>query len=146
MIVYIHYDPRDGEIVGWQTGGGEPVPISEDYRLLYAENLPDPKRQKIDVATLVMVDKTADEIVAALAPTEHEIRSAVFRTLQATDFLMLPDQDYLTPQKLAAWIAYRKTLRDLSKHDPPLTPAGVLKAWPLDPNGVDAVAHLRDRK
>jgi hypothetical protein len=147
MMMHVHYRQVDGEIVGWETGTLDPTPIGEGTAILYAqlERAPDPLAHKVDVATLEIVEKSAAEKSAAVAPTKRDLETAIFRTLQSTDHTMLPDRDDIAPQTLVAWKAYRKALRNLSKGNPAPTPDAMVAAWPLDPNGNDAIAHLRNR-
>lgn len=145
-MMHIHYRPDDGEIVGWETGTVQPVgPDGTRTIAVQIVGLPDPAKEKIDPSTLVIVEKTSLEKAQALQPTERELKQAVFAALSATDHMMLPDRDDILPQDRAKWAAYRKSLRDLSKGDPRPNAAAMIVAWPLDPDGKDAIENLRNR-
>lgn len=146
-MLHIHYDPTDGKIVGWETGTENALAM-DGLRVLYSQldTPPDPKKHKVDLATLNVVEMSAAEKAEASAPTDVELRQAVFRALQASDHMMLLDRDDIPQQKLASWKQYRKALRDLSKGSPAPTTAQMVAAWPADPDGNDAIAHLRKQK
>lgn len=139
--LHIHYRPSDGEILAWETSE---VPGNADgcERLVVEDHAGgiDPKKQKIDVASLALVDKTEEENRSALVPTEHAVKSAIFRELQHTDSFVLLDRP-MDDELKTRWRSYRQTLRDLSKLE---TPLAMIEAWPTRPDGSDAVKQLRD--
>lgn len=144
--MHIHYCPDDGEIVGWETGTVRPVgPDGTRTISVQIVGLPDPAKEKIDPSTLAIVEKTSLEKTQALQPTDRELKQAVFAALSATDHMMLLDRDDIAPQDRAKWVAYRKSLRDLSKGDPRPNVDEMISNWPLDPNGSDAIENLRNR-
>lgn len=145
--IHIHFDPsRNGEIVSWLTGA-----VLHDYSVSDQSHLRgclvttvevaeghtiniDPKTQRIDVETLELVSKHDDEITHALLPDEFEVKSAILRELEATDFFANPPPDM--PRKgqlLLDWQTYRQALRDLSKLGG--GPVAMVRAWPLRPDG-----------
>lgn len=145
--MHIIYDPVSGEIDGWVTGAIADVAVPDGMSVIAVDldDAPDPKTEKIDTVTLLLVAKNATEQVAANVVTEREVQVAIFVALSSSDSKMLPDRDDISPQDRNKWVMYRKTLRDLSKGDPRPTPAAMIAAWPLDPDGIDAIANLRNR-
>lgn len=144
--MYIHYRPSDGEIFGWETGTVEPVSQNGmSIALVELDAPPDPFRQKIDAVSFTIVEKTAAEKTQSAQPTIDELKQAIFSELSATDNVMMPDRDDISPQDRVKWVTYRKALRDLSKGDPKPTSAEMVAAWPFDPDGNDTIANLRNR-
>jgi hypothetical protein len=86
-----------------------------------------------------LIEKTDAEKAVALLPTLFDVKAAIYAELCATDALMLPDRP-LTEVARTAWSTYRQTLRDLSKL--PGVPE-MTAAWPIRPDGVDAVLRWR---
>ncbi|WP_168195571.1 hypothetical protein [Bradyrhizobium sp. NAS80.1] len=86
-----------------------------------------------------MVEKTAAELALENATRLNEIELLVRGALaHSEEFAMAyrnaPDRD--------AWIAYRQALLDLSK----LSDAdAMVDAWPLRPDGIDAIEGVRAR-
>lgn len=139
MTLFIHYRAEDGEIFGWETssvpterGDLEIVSFPEGSHL-------EPKLQKIDTASLTLVDKTDAEKAAANAPTLRQLQEAVFKELCRTDSFVVPDRP-MTDATRAAWSTHRQMLRDLSKL---ATPADMINAWPTPPDGVDPITNLK---
>jgi hypothetical protein len=142
-MMYLHYDPASGAIVGWETGSSDPAGVNGSAVLaLELERPPDPLLYRVDTESLAIVEMSAAEQAAASMPTTDEIKRAIFAALAASDHFMLPDRDDIAPQRLAAWIAYRKRLRNLRNL---ADAAAMINAWPIDPDGNDAIAHLRKR-
>ena len=136
MIFFIHYNPADGEILGWGSGF-EPEPI-EGMAVAFVEPFnPDPTRQKFDGEALV--DKTPDETWRARLPKIHEVRMAVMAELGRTDQFMLVDAP-IDEFEQNAWRAYRKKLRELRGD-----PVDMVDAWPKPPDGADPIPDLRAR-
>ncbi|MET4247569.1 phage tail assembly chaperone [Bradyrhizobium sp. LA6.7] len=99
----------------------------------------DPKTEKIDLVLLEKVPKTEPD------PDPFpmfEVRGAVNRELADTDKFVLPDFP-ISETGRAAWIIYRKALRDASKGN--ITAAAMIAAIPVRPDGADAVARLREQ-
>lgn len=131
-IVFVHYDPSNGEIMSYGNTRNPiagraviavPLAINEHPKF-------DPKKQKIDIENGVLVDKTADEQAAALLPTLPEIRVWIYQELQYSDQFTVSDRP-LSKEQRESWITYRQTLRDLSKLS---TPQDMVKAWPSRPD------------
>lgn len=154
--VHVHYDPsRNGAIVSWLSGA-----VLHDYSISNESHLRgclvtpveiadgcrvdiNPKTQRIDVDTLELVSKADDEIAHAMLPDLFEVKSAILRELEFTDKYASPPSDM--PLKGAFtidWLPYRQSLRDLSKLS---SPVEMVKAWPMRPDGTDAIAPLRAR-
>lgn len=140
-MMHIHY-LSTGEIVGYENTN-HPTTQPDCERLSVDINFPpDPLLYKIDLATLSLVPKTDAEIAAAQMPLLVDVQQLVFLQLDATDQYMLPDRG-LTPDVLAAWVVYRKALRDLSK-SPGIT--DMINNFPARPDGkTDPAAGLRAR-
>lgn len=101
----------------------------------------DAKSQKIDVLTGELIDKAHDEQAHALLPDALAVAHAIAYELQHTDGYAVPDRP-MNDAKRASWKTYRQTLRDLSKLS---TPVERVAAWPLRPDGSDAIPALRER-
>lgn len=144
MMVHIHYRLSDGAIIGHESGTIDPKPINSDHGVLYAQldRMPDFINDKVDLNTLEIVKRNSIEKKTAAQPTRIEIVFAIFRALQASDGKMLPDRDDLTPQTVAAWKQYRKALRSLKDQSDVVA---MINAWPIDPDGNDPIADLRNR-
>lgn len=141
-MIHIFYDPTTGKI---DSFGSDANPAPRDgLSLAFSESHPDYITQKIDVATGRIVSKSDAEIAHENQPSMTEVRAAVELELWRSDKFVL--QDFPVSQDVcAAWMVYRKALRDLSKGDPRPTSAAMIAAWPLDPNGKDAITNLRNR-
>jgi hypothetical protein len=137
---YIHYRATDGEILGHEL---TTVPSTLDglERVQVEPVHPDPKLHKVDTATLQMVDKTEAERKAALLPTDHEVKSAIFYELRATDSEIVSDRP-TAGDTVQSWKTYRQALRDISKQ---ATPTAMIQAWPTRPDGTDVASILRTR-
>jgi hypothetical protein len=89
----------------------------------------------------VLIEKNDAEKAVALLPTPFEVKAAIYAELCATDAWAMPDRP-MTDTTRSAWTTYRQTLRDLSKL---ASPTEMIVAWPVRPDGVDAVVGLRGR-
>ncbi|MDQ2083090.1 phage tail assembly chaperone [Xanthobacteraceae bacterium Astr-EGSB] len=83
------------------------------------------------------------EVVALPAPppTVIEVKIARNQDLAATDVMMVTDRP-MSDDLRTAWRTYRQTLRDLGAID---TASEMISAWPLRPDGRDAIIALRAR-
>jgi hypothetical protein len=132
MTVVRVYYTADGEIVGHDNsvtahempGVNFAMVVVPDGQAIH----PSYKLHKIVDGALV--DKTHAERAAANAPTELEVRQARYFELKEFDWR----------ESQPAWAAHRQALRDLTKAG---DAAAMVKAWPLRPDGTDAIAHLR---
>src|SRR6185312_4983873 len=99
--------------------------------------LPTSKTHRIDVTGTphALVELTDAERHTNDLPKNAEIVAAVAQELTYTDRFMMPDRD-LPGDVLASWVAYRKTLRNLSKLDGALS---MIIGWPTRPDGVDPI-------
>lgn len=146
--LHIHYIPATGEITCWDNGYREDGNMKSHMKgsivltKFFDEAPPDLKSKKIDTATSEIVDKTPAELASENLPTAQQVINAVYVELSATDKYVLPDFP-ITSQQQNAWKSYRKALRDISKGNPAPTLATMIAAWPLDPNGNDAIPQLR---
>lgn len=143
--VEVYFRVSDGEILGWVTGGSaDPRPdcsIASVEGPDRGEIIPDPKRQKIDLDTLRIVEKSPAEISMALMPALIEMTQLVYGELLSTDCFMLPDFP-ISEEARRHWRAYRQSLRELSRC---ASPYEMLLAWPTRPDGVDPSASLHLR-
>ncbi|MCD9819801.1 MULTISPECIES: phage tail assembly chaperone [Bradyrhizobium] len=98
----------------------------------------DARRDRVDPITRTVVLKDAPDAPDTLA----DVRRAVAAELAGTDRFVLPDFP-ISETERAAWISYRKELRDSSKGR--ATPADMLSAVPVRPDDVDAFEWLRSR-
>lgn len=151
-ILHIVASFPNGEIVSF--GNAEPRSLQDGCRALVhwiphsAHCRPDPTIHKIDWDTEELVDKTPDEQAFALLPKRFELATEIARELLATDQHMVSDRPG-SRSKRSQWKKYRQVLRDLSKTHAALgrvmTPSEMVHEWPVRPDGVDAVPHLRKR-
>jgi hypothetical protein len=142
MKINVHHDPITGRII--QVDNSD-TPFSRDGSDLLTLDVvngafPDCNGHKVDLQS-----KTIIEIPMVERLQDHDVKSAIWSELNNTDHLMLPDRDDIAPQTLVAWKAYRQALRDLSKGSPAPTPAAMIAAWPVGPDGNDAIPDLRSR-
>ena len=138
MKYFIHYNPDDGEIIGWGNGF-DPVPIEDMAVAMFDQPVePDPTSQKIDGDAVI--EKTAEEKRQARLPTLRDVQMAIFQELQRTDAFMLADRPVAARD---AWADYRQMLRDLSKRFE--QPADMVNGWELPPDGADPITALRAR-
>lgn len=138
-LCLIHYHRVTGEIRNWgHDDGAEESFAGSDYVLARFEGHfdLDPERQKMDVATGKVVNKSEQEVIAWFLPI---VKMAIFNELCATDQYMTPDRP-LTEEVLDAWRTYRQTLRDL-KGDA----KEMLSTWPRNPVGEEPNAQLKTR-
>lgn len=134
-MINVHYRTTDGEIFGFDNSLS---PIKQNgCEIASFEISPNPKTQKIDLATLQLIEKTAAEQELVNQPTLVDVQSTIFKQLSDTDSFMLPDRP-LSIEIRAAWVTYRQALRDLSKLD---GPAAMVQAWPTRPDNVDPLLY-----
>lgn len=140
MINVVHYHKDTGAIGAWGSADSTESHLP-DHLIARLEDTTqiDPRTHRIDVATGGLVEKSASDIAQENAPRLFEIESIVRGALAASDEYMMPDR---TVSNLDAWIIYRQALRDLS--DRP-DAAAMIDAWPVRPDGIDAIAGLRTR-
>ena len=144
MNLWVHYRLSDGVIVGWENSpqhcidiagiGSVAIPVATD---------PDHKKQKIDLASLQIVDMTPQEMAAANAPTREEVRALVSTELSDSDLYFSVSDYPMSDAMKADWLDYRRQLRDLSKNYS--TPSEMVLNWPPRPDGIDAAQSLRER-
>ncbi|MDI3559561.1 phage tail assembly chaperone [Bradyrhizobium sp. Arg816] len=140
----IHYDETTGQIMsygyGADHGDGFETSHFEGCKVLIVDNQSiDARTQMIDPVTLAIVAKTEPD------PEPDgmiDVVVAVRRELADTDRFVLLDFP-ISDASRAAWIDYRRALRDSSKGR--ATPADVLAAIPPRPDGADVFGWLRSR-
>jgi hypothetical protein len=138
-MIIIHYHEDTGRIAAWGSADAEHSFLPHHRIIRFDGDFPiNPKRQKISNDEIV--DVPASELEAWNMPLLGEVAALIENTLSATDQYMVPDRNV---PNVNEWKTYRQALRDLSKLP---TVSQMIASWPLDPNGVDAVAHLRNRK
>jgi hypothetical protein len=155
----VHFHPNTGEIVLWDTsrfrdyhprirnaiaaGKMRHSPSHLDGHLVCNVEAAaiDPKRQRIDLQTFDLADKSAAEIAAGSMPDELDVRHAISSELHHSDGYTAPDRP-LREDVRAGWLAYRAALRALSKLPGPVE---MVRAWPARPDSVDPIQHLRQR-
>lgn len=143
MIVNVYYDPATGTIDGYDTCADAIAREGLDVITVEVTKIPDRKMEKVVGSEIVPM--TTQEQLELNKPARWEVDGAVARELAATDKLVLPDRDDISAEDRAAWVAYRKALRDLSKGSPAPSVVEMMQAWPLAPTGDDAIADLRSR-
>ncbi|MET4199056.1 hypothetical protein ABIA95_003056 [Bradyrhizobium sp. LA8.1] len=140
----IHYNVTTGQIMsygyGADHGDGFETSHFEGCKVLIVDNQTiDAKTQMVDPVSLAIVDKTEpDPDPFAI----WQVKAAVRQELIDTDYLLLPHAP-VSETDLPAWVNYRKALRDSSKGND--TAAAMLAAVPARPDGIDALAWLREQ-
>ncbi|MET4206843.1 phage tail assembly chaperone [Bradyrhizobium sp. LA2.1] len=138
----IHYNVTTGQIMSYGHGADHGDGFEDSHfpgcKVAIIPDQPiDARTQRFDVATWKVVDKeTPDPDPFQM----FEVRGAVHRELSDTDKYVLPDFP-ISETERAAWVVYRKALRDASKGRN--SAADVVAAIPKRPDGTDAVEWLR---
>jgi hypothetical protein len=141
MILNVIYDER-GEIVSFETGDATTQGPGL-VRVRYDGDVARLRARHYRIVDGELVEKSDGEIADLMRPTLSEINTAILCELNATDDFVDPPSDRpLKGPFLLDWKPYRKALRDLSKLD---GPDEMVRAWPLRPDGSDAIAPLRAR-
>lgn len=144
MIINVHFDPATGEIAGWDNSSVAKAMPGLDIVTLETDGAkPRYTTHKINLASKQLVTKTADEQQTAILPALSEVNAAISRDLAYTDqFVAAPSDRPIKNGLQFNWLPYRATLRGLSGLS---TTTAMVKAWPLRPDGTDAISHLRAR-
>lgn len=137
----IHYDTTTGQIVSYGYGAdhGDGFDISPypgcAVALVDLQEI-DPRTQKFDpVSWKVFAKDVPDPEPDPIWMVQNFVRAE----LAATDKYAMPDYP-ISDADRAAWMAYRKALRDSSKDN--ATSAAMLAAIPSRPDGSDPAAQL----
>lgn len=130
----IHYNTATGQIVsyGWGADYGDGFETShfDGCKVLIVDSQDiDPTRQRVDPIALAIVAKTEPDPEPDALPF---VKDAVRAELAASDKFVLPDYP-ISESDRAAWVAYRKALRDASKGND--TAAAMIAAIPARPDG-----------
>lgn len=139
----IHYNQYTGFIISWGShdaidGEISPYPNTILINIDCDYNSINPKIHKIDLETKTLVEKTYLERL----PTIDDVKNAISNELFITDaFVDIPSDRPRKGDLLLDWKPYRQILRDLSKLT---TSQEMIEAWPMRPNGDDAILHLRE--
>lgn len=130
----VYYETATGRIIGHDMNSSVASMI-EGHDHLEIGNAPAPhyKRHVVDIETLTIRQLTPKEQLDLQRPTELEIRSARYHELKETDWR----------ETRQDWAAYRQTLRDITKAG---ETGAMIAAWPLRPDGSDAISGLRFRQ
>ncbi|UPT99383.1 phage tail assembly chaperone [Bradyrhizobium barranii subsp. apii] len=136
----IHYNVTTGQIMSHGSAAYECC--SDSYLpgckvLMRDYDSIDPKTEKIDLVLLEKVPKTEPDPFPMF-----DVKAAVCRELADTDKFVLPDFP-ISETERAAWIDYRKALRDASKGND--TAAAMLAAIPSRPDGLDGFEWPRSQ-
>lgn len=140
-IFAVHYHKDTGELRAWGNDDGSQTSFAGSDFLIahfseWYEGLT-PALHRIDPATSLIIDKTAQE----KRPTQREVETAVHQELMRSDTFMLPDYP-IPDSERRRWITYRRMLRELSRLP------GVeemIEAWQLAPDDIDPITNLRER-
>ena|SRR6202790_4215942 len=129
----VYYKPGTGEITGHDSGNDQPFEHPDHVWVEMETDIhPHPKMHIIDVATKTIRDMTDAEKVTANLPTEFQVRHARYLELKEFDWR----------ENHPGWKEHRQALRDITKAGDAIA---MVKAWPLRPDGTDAISHLRAR-
>lgn len=138
---WLFYDLSTGLCNGWAQSLIEPVPppgsgvIASD------------KGAGFDHVNFKVLNGRVRELTPKqkrerFAPTIDEVRGVIAACLAQSDRTQVPDFP-ISPETREHWRAWRQALRDLSRQHTAV--AGIIQAFPPDPNGDDHAAHLRAR-
>ncbi|MEY9744303.1 hypothetical protein ABIF65_003677 [Bradyrhizobium japonicum] len=132
----IHYNGTTGQIMSYGFGADHGDGFEDSHfpgcKVAIIPDQPiDARTQRFDAGTWKVVDKDVPD-----PPPDRmwQVRGAVISELTETDRFVLPDFP-ISETARAAWVDYRKALRDSSKGR--ATPADVLSVIPSRPDGVD---------
>ncbi|MCK1684235.1 hypothetical protein IVA87_33835 [Bradyrhizobium sp. 147] len=130
-----------GDIVSFGSGSdygdGFETSLYPGCQVAIVDDQPiDPRRQRFDAVAWKVVAKDAPD---ASADRVDEVRAAVRAELAASDKYVMPDYPIAEDDR-AAWVAYRKALRDASKGN--VTAAAMLAAIPARPDGSRLTLNL----
>lgn len=137
----VHFNTTTGEIVSYGYGadhndGFEASPY-DGCAVALIENQPiDPRAQRFDPITWKIVAK---EVPEPGPDPILKLKRLVQFELEASDKYVLPDFPIGDAER-AAWVTYRKGLRDASKGN--TTAAAMLAAIPRRPDGSDPTTGL----
>ena len=136
MVVHFHKDT--GRISAWGNGDSDESHFLDHDIVRFDDDamVIDPRRDKIDVASLALVGRSTDEMLDDL---RRDMVTAIAAELDATDRYMVPDRP-LTEEAREQWRSYRQALRELNGNA-----AAMIAAWPFRPDGSDAAAGLELR-
>lgn len=149
---FAHYDPATGFITQLSSGpfavdGSAVAEIGASGADFCAASA---DAYKVNLAS-VMEGEFGWNVCALVERAEHEkpapppfasldgMRAMRNQMLSAHDAMMYPHRP-MTDAQRARWAAYMQALRDLGRHT---TPHDFAAAWPLRPDGVDDIAHIR---
>ena len=136
MVVHFHKDT--GRISAWGNGDSDESHFLDHDIVRFADDamIIDPRRDKIDVASLAVVSLSVDEM---LEDMQRDVTNAIAAELDLTDRYKEPDRP-LTEQHREAWKSYRQALCELNGDA-----EAMIAAWPFRPDGSDAAAGLELR-
>lgn len=138
---WLFYDLETGLCNGWAQSLSEPVPTPGSGVIA------SDKGAGFDHVNFKVVNGQVRELTdkqkrERFAPTVEEVGSVIAGCLMQSDVTQVPDFP-ISDADRQAWRLYRQALRDLSKQYK--TAAAMIRAFPLDPNGVDHASMLRGR-
>ena len=117
---FVHYDPADGEILGWGHGfDPDPIPGKAVGYVEPFDGPLDPLRQKYNAGARRVIAKDAAEQRASRLPKLFDLQQAIFAEMRRTDEFMVADYPIIDDE-FSAWKSYRQQLRDLSRHNGPI--------------------------
>lgn len=131
----IHYSTATGQIMSYGNGADHGDGFEDSHfpgcKVLIVDHQPiDARTQRVDPVTLRIVAKAQPD---PEPDPIREVKAAITRELTDTDRFVLPDFPIADVDR-AAWVAYRKALRDASKGN--ATAATILAAIPVRPDGA----------
>lgn len=145
MTVFVHFDPGTGAIKQISEGH---IPFQRDKHGVALTHFASTSEAlvairdrglRVDTNSLQAGELGWDYcqfIETSAAPLSvKEIKHARNMELIATDQYAVADR----PDR-SAWMPYRQSLRDLGKYE---TAAEMINAWPIRPDGYDAIAAMR---
>lgn len=149
---FVHYDPASGAIHQLSSRAFD-VPGWGAAYVLDAPDTIDGARHKVDLQSVVhgfltpfgvcrLVEMSSAERPAPILFTTIEgLKQTRNARLADADAMMLPHRP-VDPALRAAWVGYMQALRDLGAHK---TVESFVVAWPVRPDDIDDIAHIRAR-
>lgn len=142
----VHFNILTGEIRSWGSSNNEGTEsiysgcsVINDVELVEI----DATLHKVNLQTLMVVQKTTIEVEMSRRPTHELISGVIKMQLVVTDLYMISDYPINAAEK-DQWIIYRAKLRDSSKNNPSVEEY-LNKIPTSNPEGQDPFVELRER-
>jgi hypothetical protein len=146
---FVHFRLDTGKIVQLNRGSSVDEHAHDGVYIGHhrCDEVTHPDQWRVDLASLQMAGDHNFYVGTFVrnepTVTVEDVKSARMLELDATDdYINWPHDRPGAEEMRARWTPYRQSLRDLGRFT---TVNEMLAAWPLRPDDLDAVAHLRER-